>query len=394
MAKARRSLRRRPRPRSEISSEPLRSTQRRDGLWESIETDHDDVTLAHTPHPPPKDCVTSAPKHPRGAPPSVLPTEPDHLRVRRSIGTQTSPPPPPPPSPPPPRRTETSNVAASSSERAPTPTRADLIARVLHCPLPHPEFGLSPVPLAHVAAAEPHVPTYSPAETRTRTRTPTPTGSVPAPDEPTQGRQRRRRGRPRKVAAPFRNERRRVRFSDPALPEAEPDLCSRDSHVFVRLVRVVVLGLVDKRVPEGGVATTSSGPAQPPRREEFVWNNRAKGWKRASGTGAGAGCSGGAGGGGGGGSGGGRRRSGEQGLCELEGLFAQQATSKVALVQPIVLPTEGGGVRPPVEMAWDTARFCFQGVTLNGETVSITLGEMRDMAKDPWARQFVGYVMR
>lgn len=64
-----------------------------------------------------------------------------------------------------------------------------------------------------------------------------------------------------------------------------------------------------------------------------------------------------------------------------------------AVLQPVVWPTEGGGARQNVEMDWDAARCCYQGSNGAGETLSVTLGEMREMVRDPWGRQFVGYVM-
>lgn len=125
-----------------------------------------------------------------------------------------------------------------------------------------------------------------------------------------------------------------------------------------------------------------------------MWNNRGKAWKRSAGAPAG---------------GGGGGRVGEEGLLDLAGLFGSAGGEArpgggggaggggavlLLRLRPVVVPTEGAGVRQPVEMAWDEGRFCFQGVNAAGETLSVTLGEMRESARDPWARQFVGYVMQ
>lgn len=171
-----------------------------------------------------------------------------------------------------------------------------------------------------------------------------------------------------------------MRFSDPAPSEAEPELRSRDSHVFVRLVKVNIA----TTIREDGSPLDGDGDGDGDGRRllsEYVWNNRVKGWRSAAAA---------------------RRSSDDGGFVELAGLFASPSSPGGAagssrgavLLRPVILPIEGGGVRQPVEMAWDGDRFCFQGVNQDGETLSVTLGEMRESARDPWARQFVGYVMR
>lgn len=294
------------------ATEPLRSTLRDDGIWESIETDDDRVNSERYARENEEFSV----KNSEGdSIPAARPyTGPQHHNVK-STATQTS-----PTSPPVPDTTAPRTGVGHPAERSPTPTRADLIARVLHCPLPHP--GL-----------DPHGP-VEPLPSPTRTASPP----------------RRRRGRPKKAA-----RRRRARFSDPAPPGAEPELASRDSHVFVRLVRVLV--------------DVEAAGAAPRRRHEFAWNNRIKGWKPSD------------------------RRSGA-GFFQLLGLFESPSTAPGTALRPVVLPVEEGGVRQPVETAWHEGRSCFIGVNEDGETLSVTMGEMKDAVRDPWARQFVGYVMR
>lgn len=277
-------------------------------MWESIETDDGE---GHAPH---DNGVLAVQIQAQDSPAASPHTDPHRHNVK-STGTQTTPIPPSPPSL---SSTTPNPVAGHPAERSPTPTRADLIARALHCPLPHPGFDL-PGP---VEPPRGPITTASPA--------------------------RRQRGRPRKSG------RRRIRFSDPTLPEDQPELGSRDSHVFVRLVRVIV--------------DDQAGSA-PRQRHEFVWNNRVKGWKPTG------------------------RRS-DAGFFELLGLFEAPSAGPQRALRLVVLPVEGGGVRQPVEMAWDVGRFCFIGGNQDGETLSVTLGEMKDAVRDPWARQFVGYVLR
>lgn len=164
-----------------------------------------------------------------------------------------------------------------------------------------------------------------------------------------------------------------MRFSEPAAPEAEPSLQSRDSHVFVRLVRVIVDVEQHDRHGQEQDAIPAAMPRRRQRREELVWNNRVKGWRPAGSA------------------------RGDEGVVDLVSLFSGVETAseeRSVVVRPVVLPVEGGGVRQPVEMAWERDRFCFEGVNGSGETLSVTLGEMRESARDPWARQFVGYVMK
>lgn len=159
---------------------------------------------------------------------------------------------------------------------------------------------------------------------------------------------RRRQGRPPKAKTHEPSiHRRRVRFTDPDPSDA---VRSRAAHVFVRLHRVLI--------QLGG---------HPQQQVEFVWNNRAKAWKLSGDRGA-------------------------EGMVELHGLL-EQPPERLSIVRPFVCPTEKGGVWQPLEMAWDPETFCFQGVNLDNEAISITLGEMKDMAQDPWRRQYVGYIM-
>lgn len=406
---------------NEEVTEPLRSTQRSDGVWESIEIDDDAVLLS-----PANQQDEAAPFSARAAQ-SPTTTQPSPRRPLmsshihqdtnsqnnvKSTGTQTTDEPrnvlPTPTTTPP-------TATAPEPSRPPTPTRADLIARVLHCPLPHPGLNL-PLPITSPAPLPPAALEGVQEKGKKRPPESVPSSESPpllqtASPEPTAPPPRRRRGRPKKAQAhgpapapapattpqpqpPPPRRPRRVRFSEPAPPEAEPALRSRDSHVFVRLVRVVVVSTTSVAVANGGEDASSSrvggGRSQSrSRREEFVWNNRGKGWKRSAGA---------PGGGGGG-------RVGEEGLLDLVGLFGSAggarpagggvgAVEAVLLLRPVVVPTEGAGVQQPVEMAWDEGRFCFQGVNAAGETLSVTLGEMRESARDPWARQFVGYVMQ
>lgn len=174
---------------------------------------------------------------------------------------------------------------------------------------------------------------------------------------------RRRRGRPRKASSGFRNQRRRVRFSDPlSLEYEEASLTlSRDSHVFVRLLNIVV------QQPEH-LATGTAGTRMAQRRREYSWNNRGKGWRAAD------------------------RRS-DEGLFQIVSLFDALSDGGVD-VFPVILPTERGGARQPVSMVWASERACFLGTNQDGEILSVALGEMKDMARNPWARQFVGYIMQ
>ncbi|KAG6357431.1 hypothetical protein INS49_013308 [Diaporthe citri] len=176
--------------------------------------------------------------------------------------------------------------------------------------------------------------------------------SVPPSPTPPQAATRKRRGRPTKSRnAPNWNKRRRVRFSDPILPDPDSEPEPRDTHVFVRVLKIIV---------------TIETPS-PPQREELVWNNRAKGWRLAG------------------------ERS-ERNIEDISELF-DDLTEHGALLRVVLAPTVGRGAREPVEMGWNGAGCCFQGSNQDLGTLSVALGEMKDMVKDPWARQFVGYVL-
>lgn len=218
----------------------------------------------------------------------------------------------------------TTTNTPSASHCPPSPTGADLLARVPDCPLPHP--GLP-------TAVDPD-PYTSPGQIQ------------PEPGT------KRRRGRPRKSNnTPNWNRRRRVRFSDPVLPDPEPQPEHRETHVFVRLLKVII----------------TAGTSHPGQRQELVWNNRAKGWRLAG------------------------ERS-ERNIADVAELF-DDLSGHGSVLRVLLAPTLGRGAREPVEMGWNGARCCFQGVNQDLGALSVALGEMRDMVRDPWARQFVGYVL-
>lgn len=284
--------------------EPLLSTRREDGLWESIETDDNHASA----------------NQPNGTPTTTVHSSQRAQVSNKSVGIQTSPEP----------------LSAPTSS---TPT--DLIENPR---------------------------TTTQITTTTDQRVPSSTASRPAvtnsqesltgePITPTVT--RRRRGRPRKTPTGFRNPRRSVRFSDPLSFEDDEHSStpSRDSHVFVRLLNVVIQQPEHQAI-ETGTATT----------QEYSWNNRGKGWREAD------------------------KRS-DEGLVQIVSLFDTFLDIGVD-VFPVVLPTERGGVGQSVKMIWNRDRACFVGSGQDGEVLSIALGEMKDMARDPWARQFVGYVMR
>lgn len=305
-------------------TEPLISTRREDGLWQSIERDEEEFeshfedqassfserkslvlgvegSASHdiTDHPRQTNPTITTPTLTPGS--SNAPPSPD-------IKPQTGSPP--------------------EIHHPPTPTRADLLARVLNCPLHHPGLP-SPV---HPA---PEIPQAVP---------PSPTQPHPAT--------RKRRGRPRKSRnAPNWNKRRSVRFSDPILPDPEAQPEPRDTHVFVRMLKIIV---------------TVEDP-HPPQRQELVWNNRAKGWRLAG------------------------ERS-ERNIGDIAELF-DELSEHGSLLRVLLAPTVGRGAREPVEMGWNGARCCFQGANQDVGSLSVALGEMKDMVKDPWARQFVGHVL-
>lgn len=98
-----------------------------------------------------------------------------------------------------------------------------------------------------------------------------------------------------------------------------------------------------------------------------MWNNRAKGWRLAG------------------------ERS-ERNIADVAELF-DDLSAHGSLLRVILAPTVGRGAREPLEMGWSAARFCFQGVNQDLGALSVALGEMKDMVKDPWARQYVGNVL-
>lgn len=98
-----------------------------------------------------------------------------------------------------------------------------------------------------------------------------------------------------------------------------------------------------------------------------MWNNRSKGWRLAG------------------------ERS-ERNIGDVGELFDDLSAYGPQL-RVLLAPTVGRGAREPVEMVWNAARWCFQGLNHDIGSLSVALGEMKDMVKDPWARQFVGHVL-
>lgn len=301
--------------------EPLISTRRSDGLWQSIERDDEELASHledNTVVSVDEKTVVVKKEGPADQDPSHDPQQP-----RQGITTAESTP----------RTSDTSTTldieptttnTPSASHRPPTPTGANPVARLPDRLLPHPGLTtpVHPVP-------------YTPQS---------PTQPQPGP--------KRRRGRPRKSNnAPNWNTRRRVRFSDPVLPDPEPQPEHRETHVFVRLLKVII----------------TAGTSHPGQRQELVWNNRAKGWRLAG------------------------ERS-ERNIADVAELF-DDLSAHGSVLRVLLAPTLGRGAREPVEMGWNGARCCFQGVNQDLGTLSVALGEMRDMVRDPWARQFVGYVL-
>lgn len=305
--------------------EPLISTRREDGLWQSIERD-DEELASHLEDHDPGSTIGKTPvvKEDEAAPRDLAhhPQEPHGC-----IATATSTP----------STLETLSAPdikpvnteiPSASHRHPTPTRADLLARVLNCPLPHPGLSTPIHPVPDILQ------TVS-----------------PSPHQPRPG-AKRNRGRPRKSRnIPNWNKRRRVRFSDPILPDSETPPQHRDAHVFVRLLKIIV----------------NIDDPHPPQRQELAWNNRAKGWRLAG------------------------ERS-ERNIGDIAELF-DDLTEHGSLLKVLLAPTVGRGAREPVEMSWNAEKCCFYGENQDLGTFSVALGEMKDMVKNPWARQFVGYVL-
>lgn len=297
---------------ADANDDPLKSIQRDDGLWESIE--HDRETLwdsENDTNPPPV-------KHQQEL---VLAAKEKDLRDTRrsatlpniqlnSTGTQTSPAVP---------ATDTCTFPAAKQ-----PTS-------------------SPAPAA----------TLEPLTVRRRRGRP-PKNKANEPPTEKVGEPPPKKSRTNEPSV----HRRHVRFTDP-----DPSDCgrSRASHVFVRLHKVLVSLGSDLQPGTPSRATSS------PRQVEFVWNNRAKAWKLSG-------------------------DRGSEGMVELHGLL-EQPPEQLGIVRPFVSPVEKNGVRQPVTFSWDAATFSFQGLNQDNEVICITLGEMRDMARDPWGRQYVGYIM-
>lgn len=307
--------------------EPLISTRREDGLWQSIERDEEELATH---------CENNAVSHTSRV--SIVIKE-DSISATdmtqhvdpldRDIATE--------------RGMERTPGALSTSEtklvktetpsannRRPKSTGDDLPASVPD------ESSSNPDPATPRAVRPaPNIPHAEPS---------TPTRHQPAT--------RRRRGRPKKSRnAPNWNRTRRVRFSDPIPPDSDPQPESRDTHVFVRLLKIIV---------------TVESPA-PAQQQELVWNNRAKGWRLAG------------------------ERS-ERNIGDIADLF-DDPSRHGSLLRVVLTPTVRGGAREPVEVGWNAVRCCFQGVSPDLGCLSIALGEMKDMVKDPWARQFVGYLL-
>lgn len=82
----------------------------------------------------------------------------------------------------------------------------------------------------------------------------------------------------------------------------------------------------------------------------------------------------------------------ERNIGDVSELFDEVSTQG-SMLRVVLAPTVQRGAREPVEVGWDAASCCFHGVSQDVGGLSVTLGEMKDMVKDPWARQFVGYVV-
>lgn len=290
-------------PLADAKDDPLKTIQRQDGLWESIEHGQDILLDSEGDTNPPH---TARVKHEQLVPrrSATLP----HIQ-QNSIGTQTSP----------------------------------AVPAAVTCVFPAGNQPSSSSP-ASIATQQP----------------------LTAPP--------RRRGRPPKKKT---NEpsvhRRHVRFTDP-----DPSDCGRSkaAHVFVRLHKVLVSldgggsgggsgGGDGLQQPDGTPSRATSNSC--PRQVEFVWNNRAKAWKLSG-------------------------HHDSEGMVELHGLL-DQPPERLGIVRPFVSSVEKNGVRQPVTFLWDAATFSFQGVNEDNEVICITLGEMKDMARDPWGRQYVGYIV-
>lgn len=325
MAKgARRSNGQRPKQSRPRHIDPLISTRREDGLWQSIE--RDEAELASSV----KDCTVSPVNEPSlvakengafgqdvvGRPHQDILTARQTSRTSGTLSADDIKP----------IKEETLSAIQLFIPR----TKVDIPASMLTSTVPYPIPSTPAHPITELPQPVP----------------PTPTQPLPAP--------KRRRGRPRKSNnAPNWNKRRRVRFSDP-IPSNDPDPQPeepRDTHVFVRLLKIVV--------------TVDDPP--PSQQQELVWNNRSKGWRLAG------------------------ERS-ERNIGDVGELF-DDLSAHGSQLRVLLAPTVGRGAREPVEMGWNAARWCFQGANQDLGSFSVALGEMKDMVKDPWARQFVGHVL-
>lgn len=306
--------------------EPLISTRREDGLWHSIERDEEELATHCDNNAVSQVNISSMAVKEDSVPDKDMA---HHVhRLDRDIATATG--------------TERTSDALSTldtkpvktetppkNSRCPTPTREDPLAGRPDDTSSHPGLATPVHPVLDIPHAEPSTATqFQPAT-------------------------RRRRGRPKKSRnAPNWNRARRVRFSDPIPPDPDPQPETRDTHVFVRLLKILV--------------TTEDGHHSA-QRQELVWNNRAKGWRLAG------------------------ERS-ERNIGDIAELF-DDLSRHGSLLRVVLAPTVQGGAREPVEVGWNAGRCCFQGVSEDMGSLSVALGEMKDMVKDPWARQFVGYVL-
>lgn len=303
--------------------EPLISTRREDGLWQSIERDDEDLAWHKRGEPEPLEVTKNEDASDQGL------TQQDHERLRDSATTPGK------------ENAHAQHVSSDpdlnavkkenpTENRSSTSSRADILAWV------------SVSPPQHQQQPQDHPPQLRPAPD-------IPRGEPPTQDQPAT---RRRRGRPRKSRnAPNWNRPRRVRFSDP-IPPADPDPPqseSRDTHVFVRLLKIMV--------------TADSG--HPTQRQELVWNNRAKGWRLAG------------------------ERS-QRNIGDIGELFDDISTNG-SLLTVVLAPTVQRGARELVEAAWDASGCIFRGLSQDVGSLTVALGEVKDMVKDPWARQFIGY---
>lgn len=307
--------------------EPLISTQREDGLWQSIERDEEELATHHESHAVPQANRVSIVIKEESISATDMAQHVDSLD--RDIATE--------------RGMERTPGALSTSETKPVKTETP------------------PANSRRPKSTRDDLPAIGPNESPSRPDPATPRAVRPVPNVPHaepstparhQPATRRRRGRPKKSRnAPNWNRARRVRFSDPIPTDPHPQPESRDTHVFVRLLKIIV--------------STDDDPDLA-QRQELLWNNRAKGWRLAG------------------------ERS-ERNIGDIAELF-DDLSRHGSLLRVVLAPTVRRGAREPVEVGWNAVRCCFQGVSQDMGSLSVALGEMKDMVKDPWARQFVGYV--